>query len=316
MAATHRFSGNGRHDTRAALLAFVAAACWAVSVSASISGFTDFSQYPDGSTYGAGTHAPGDNVFTAPTTDGEMDIRVQPLDTGGTTTFGTATIGGFTEPAFGWLSTTPKPATLSNLRLDFDLLSVWGPQTTLSANLLFANFGGVNNLVINDTELVFEDFATLPTTIDDIEIGVTLEEEPYPGAQRGYLSVYAPFSRLQRFEIGGQELGIADVSFFGVGGFFGDYDGSGLVEQADLDLVLLNWGHDTDTLGPPPGWDLLYLHDGLIDQNELDAVLLNWANLTSPTGGSPAAVPEPIGTAQLVATTVFLADRRRDTLGR
>jgi hypothetical protein len=56
----------------------------------------------------------------------------------------------------------------------------------------------------------------------------------------------------------------------------GDYDGSGLVEQADLDLVLANWGASADE--PIPGWT----HDspdGVIDQHELDAVFLNWGKI-------------------------------------
>jgi hypothetical protein len=54
-----------------------------------------------------------------------------------------------------------------------------------------------------------------------------------------------------------------------------DYNANASVEQADLDLVLLNWG---DPVPPyPAGW----VHDlptGTIDQNELDDVLLNWGN--------------------------------------
>jgi hypothetical protein len=74
----------------------------------------------------------------------------------------------------------------------------------------------------------------------------------------------------------------------------GDYNASGTVEQADLDLVLLNWGADAAT--PPAGW-INHLPVGVIDQTELDAVLLNWGQV----GGTPApasvvaAVPEPNG---------------------
>ena len=32
----------------------------------------------------------------------------------------------------------------------------------------------------------------------------------------------------------------------------GDYNNSGQVEQGDLDLVLQNWGVDTDVTGIPP----------------------------------------------------------------
>ena len=69
----------------------------------------------------------------------------------------------------------------------------------------------------------------------------------------------------------------------------GDYNGNDAVEQADLDLVLLNWG---DTLADPAdiGW-VNDLPDGAIDQAELDKVLLNWGNM--PMMGAAASVPEP-----------------------
>ncbi|MEM7626975.1 MAG: hypothetical protein AAF333_15375 [Planctomycetota bacterium] len=71
----------------------------------------------------------------------------------------------------------------------------------------------------------------------------------------------------------------------------GDYNADGFVSQADLSLVLLNWG---DTV-LPPGFESGALEgggpfDGQVSQNELSGVLLNWGN------GSPspvATVPEP-----------------------
>ncbi len=75
----------------------------------------------------------------------------------------------------------------------------------------------------------------------------------------------------------------------------GDYNGSGQVEQADLDLVLQNWGVDTDTAGVPAGW-LADLPTGLIDQAELDGVLLNWGDTAVPDV-SGVSVPEPAGLA-------------------
>jgi hypothetical protein len=71
----------------------------------------------------------------------------------------------------------------------------------------------------------------------------------------------------------------------------GDYDGSGQVEQADLDLVLLNWGQPV--LVPPEGWTT-DLPEGTIDQSELDRVLLNWGHSTARS--ATATVPEPSGT--------------------
>jgi hypothetical protein len=90
------------------------------------------------------------------------------------------------------------------------------------------------------------------------------------------------------------------------GGIPGDYNGNGTVEQADLDLVLLNWG----TGGVPGGW-VNDLPEGNIDQAELDGVLLNWGNMAAAgLGGSP--VPEPAsGILIVLFACVTLAMRRR-----
>ncbi len=74
-------------------------------------------------------------------------------------------------------------------------------------------------------------------------------------------------------------------------GIVGDYNNSGQVEQGDLDLVLQNWGLDTDVAGVPAGW-LNDLPSGQIEQTELDRVLQNWGNTASPVE-HPASVPEP-----------------------
>jgi hypothetical protein len=83
----------------------------------------------------------------------------------------------------------------------------------------------------------------------------------------------------------------------------GDYNGNGRVEQADLDLVLLNWGA---ALAQP--WV-----DGTVDQAELDGVLLNWGN-EAAGGLVSAAVPEPSGTtlgAIALLLFVLLSSPRR-----
>jgi hypothetical protein len=67
----------------------------------------------------------------------------------------------------------------------------------------------------------------------------------------------------------------------------GDFNGNGTVEQADLDLVLLFWGQDGQSL--PPDW-MGPPATGMVDQDELDAVLLNWGTmLTAGTPGPAAA---------------------------
>jgi hypothetical protein len=76
----------------------------------------------------------------------------------------------------------------------------------------------------------------------------------------------------------------------------GDYDGSGRVDQADLDLVLLHWGDvgpdpPAGWTGPPPM--------GIVDQAELDAVLFAWGATPAAEARIEAAAPEPRSLALL-----------------
>ena len=75
-------------------------------------------------------------------------------------------------------------------------------------------------------------------------------------------------------------------------GLEGDFNATGVVEQGDLDLVLLNWGAVGST--PPSRWTA-DLPVGAIDQGELDKVLLNWGRSASASpalGSGAASVPE------------------------
>jgi hypothetical protein len=58
----------------------------------------------------------------------------------------------------------------------------------------------------------------------------------------------------------------------------GDYNGNGVVEQGDLDVVLLGWGESQQI-----GWigDPI---DGMIEQQELDRALLNWGDVAPRLG--------------------------------
>jgi hypothetical protein len=80
----------------------------------------------------------------------------------------------------------------------------------------------------------------------------------------------------------------------------GDYSGNGLVEQADLDLVLGNWGAEAGNV--PATW-VNDLPEGFVDQAELDKVLGNWgASLQNAAG----AVPEPATLALAGFAAMFL----------
>jgi hypothetical protein len=91
----------------------------------------------------------------------------------------------------------------------------------------------------------------------------------------------------------------------------GDYDASGNVDQADLDLALLHWGQDAAT--PPAGW-VTNLPMGLVDQAELDGVLLNWGNQLEAFDVESA--PEPsslllVAVGAVAAVAVRVAAHRR-----
>jgi hypothetical protein len=91
----------------------------------------------------------------------------------------------------------------------------------------------------------------------------------------------------------------------------GDFNGDFRVDQADLDLVLLNWGQDGSA--PPSGWTT-NLPSGLIDQAELDHVLLHWGIGRLPPGGI-AGVPEPGGLCLAAGLLLGMA-AWRSTSGR
>jgi hypothetical protein len=96
---------------------------------------------------------------------------------------------------------------------------------------------------------------------------------------------------------------------FGPGGddIEGDYNGSGLVEQADLDLVLANWGRSE----VPSNWTN-DLPEGVIDEGALAGVLTNWGNTyaQAPVLSTPA-VPEPAGFVLALIFLSLLAVRSR-----
>ena len=87
----------------------------------------------------------------------------------------------------------------------------------------------------------------------------------------------------------------------------GDYNGDGFVGQADLDLVLLNFGAEVLPVGFNQG-GLGVAFDGLVGQNELDAVLLNFGGSAAP---NLTAIPEPGAAAGMVVLGVALGTPRR-----
>lgn len=85
----------------------------------------------------------------------------------------------------------------------------------------------------------------------------------------------------------------------------GDFDGSGMVDQGDLDLVLANWGHELSML--PSRW-IYDRPDDVVAQATLDLVLVNWGSTSAP--GSPVSVVPEAGSASvamLLLASIFFA---------
>lgn len=94
------------------------------------------------------------------------------------------------------------------------------------------------------------------------------------------------------------------------GGLAGDFNGNNAVEQADLDLVLGNWGSASKPasfVGNTAG-----LSDA-VDQDELDAVLGNWGSATASPILGPVSVPEPAALGLSLAGLALMARRVRGT---
>ena len=86
----------------------------------------------------------------------------------------------------------------------------------------------------------------------------------------------------------------------------GDASLDGIISQADLDAVLLNWGNTTATwaTGDLTG-------DNFVSQADLDAVLLNWGDTVgTPSLGAVETIPEP-GTLVLLGGAGLALVRRR-----
>ncbi len=85
---------------------------------------------------------------------------------------------------------------------------------------------------------------------------------------------------------------------------FGDASRSGLVDDADLSILLAHWGHTGE------GWGSgNFNHDNIVDDADLSILLAHWGEATpSPPPGAP--IPEP-ATLGLLGIGALIAIRRR-----
>jgi Beta-propeller repeat/PQQ-like domain len=92
----------------------------------------------------------------------------------------------------------------------------------------------------------------------------------------------------------------------------GDYNGNGTVEDADLTLLLNNWG--ANVLPVPDGWIGAPLTAPAVDNDELIALLNNWGAMPIIGDGENTSIPEPLTLASaLMAILGWGVLRTRDS---
>jgi hypothetical protein len=168
--------------------------------------------------------------------------------------------------------------------------TIGGPVTDLE----FTVTSGVLDFAVETLGLA-PTFLDLPPLLSPVR---NLAEAPFTGSLAGTITIPLNLDfTLDIFSPGDSRLVVEGLIVAKKAALTpGDYNGNGQVEQADLDLVLLNWGA---TLPDPIvfGWSN-DLPSGAIDQEELDGVLLKWGN--SAALGTES-VPEPAALALLVS---------------
>ncbi len=162
------------------------------------------------------------------------------------------------------------------------------------AILLYSDDAGIVTLVRSGEQLAGSTISLL-----------SLVESTNDRTRRNYLPLNERGDIVFWFELEDGRTGLALWSAFS--GVAGDYDNSGQVGQGDLDLVLQNWGDNTDVTGIPAGW-VNDLPQGQIEQTELDGILQNWGETAAPDFRGTMLVPEP---ALAVPLLMMAAARHR-----
>ncbi|MEM1026875.1 MAG: hypothetical protein AAGJ38_02220 [Planctomycetota bacterium] len=154
------------------------------------------------------------------------------------------------------------------------------------------------NLAFEDSEVTID----LPQDLTFTDVLGVLSED---GAYHGDMGLSLPAGDSLTFTMPRESMATLQFTYAAAVELSGDFDGSGLVEQGDLNLVLTQWGQ----AGTPTGW-LGDGPDGVIDQAELNAVLNNWGSASPPDLQGFSTVPEP-ALLGLAAVGVLLNRRLR-----
>ncbi|MEM8783108.1 MAG: PEP-CTERM sorting domain-containing protein [Planctomycetota bacterium] len=158
-----------------------------------------------------------------------------------------------------------------------------------------AENGGVNPQVSSDRSHWAENTTSTVRGTGDIQ-----EAAMDPNLLRGTRKLWTDLDTAGLEDIGW------DIAALTAVGVAGDYNGSGSVEQGDLNFVLNNWGLARGDWANADGFV-----SPNIDQEELNRVLNNWG-ASAPPNLAGAAVPEPsAGLGLAVALSGFAALRRR-----
>lgn len=98
---------------------------------------------------------------------------------------------------------------------------------------------------------------------------------------------------------------------YSAGALPGDFNNNGSVENADLTLLLNNWGKAIPPV--PPGWTGDQPIGPAIDNGELTSLLNNWGNSVGSSATVAGSVPEPAtGLLLLLGMAMFALRRSRD----
>lgn len=183
-----------------------------------------------------------------------------------------------------------------------------GADYLLQGGTLYEVTDGANPESFDWTEITGIDFDDTLTNDIELRLARSLIGDPIAfdfvlnGANDSVGSIEDYYPNGGTAGVGGEYFTYATIPL--ESDLLGDYNGDGFVSQADLDLVLLNWGETV----VPAEWLATDQFDGVqVSQNELDGVLLNWGNGTPPSAN---AIPEPASLTLIAGIGLFLRTRR------